>query len=49
MKMSDKVLYFLTGLSIPLLVWMAASWVNVVMHNCTDCVYWSWNIFKILF
>lgn len=49
MKTSEKVLYFLTGLSMPLLAWTAASWVNVVMHNCTDYVYASWNLFKILF
>lgn len=49
MKTSEKVLYFLTGLSAPLFVWMVASYANVVMHNTTDYCYAWWNAFKILF
>lgn len=49
MKMSDKMLYFLTGIVTIPLTWLVASYVNVIMHNCTDYVYASWNLFKILF
>lgn len=48
MKWSDKLMIFLSGASTVVMVWGLASWVNVVMHNLDDCIYASWNLFKIL-
>lgn len=40
---------YLKYLSIIPFVWMVASWVNVVLHNTTDCCYAWWNLFTIMF
>lgn len=29
--------------------WLIASYLDVILHNTTTCVYQDWNIFKILF
>ena len=38
-----------TGIAVAGLVWIIASWVNVVAHNTSDYVYATWNLFTILF
>lgn len=30
-----------------LILWVVASWVNVVMHNTSDYNYWTFNFFRI--
>ena len=35
--------------SILVLVWFVASWVDVLNHNLSDCVYQPWNLFALLF
>lgn len=29
------------------ILWVIASWINVVAHNHTDCNYWVFNFFNI--
>ena len=28
-------------------LWVFLSWVNVIMHNSTDCQYWTFNFFNL--
>lgn len=30
------------------LIWLVASYIDVVMHNLSDCTYWKHNLFTIL-
>ena len=48
MKWSEKVMVFLSGASAAVMAWGFASWINVILHNTSDYVYASWNLFKIL-
>ena len=32
-----------------ILIWILASWVNIIMHNETDCNYWVFNFFNIFY
>ena len=40
--------YTLMIISCLIFLWILASWGNTVMHNTTDYVYASWNLFEIL-
>lgn len=44
-KVAKNVILILSTL---LIVWVVASYINVIMHNGTDQIYASWNIFQIL-
>lgn len=34
-------------LAILFIIWVLASWANVIRHNTTDCEYWVFNFFRI--
>lgn len=44
--MKDKVMIFLAGISAVPLVWILLSWIDVVVHNCGNELYSSWNLFQ---
>lgn len=44
MRKMENVLY---GISVFLLIWVLASWVDVIAHNLTTCTYQVWNFFPI--
>ena len=44
MKKIANVFY---GISALWLIWIFASWVDVVTHNLTTCTYQAWNFFPI--
>lgn len=46
MKKLTNIIYGVCGVGI---VWVLASWADVVLHNTTTFQYASWNLFKILF
>ena len=46
MKKVIKNLYII--LSMALIIWVLASWGNIVAHNTTDCQYWKYNAFVLL-
>ena len=46
MKKLTNIIYGVCGVGI---LWVLASWVDVVLHNTTTFQYASWNLFKILF
>ena len=46
MKKLANIIYGVCGVGI---VWVLASWADVVLHNTTTFQYASWNLFKILF
>ena len=46
MRTIEKVLTAVSGI---LILWILASWVDVVAHNTTTCIYASWNLFELLF
>lgn len=35
------------ALAILFIIWVIASWINVVTHNTTDCNYWVFNFFRL--
>lgn len=35
------------ALAILFIIWVIASWINVVTHNTTDCEYWVFNFFRL--
>lgn len=39
---------FLFALSIAIVLWVGASWGNIVAHNTNDCQYWKYNAFILL-
>lgn len=46
-KILVTIIYGICGI---LIFWIAASYIDVVIHNCdTNPVYTAWNIFTILF
>ena len=38
-----------TGISAALVLWFMASWIDIVLHNTTTCIYASWNLFTLIF
>ena len=46
MKKVEKVIYSISAIGI---LWVLASWADVVLHNTTTFEYATWNLFKILF
>ena len=46
MKKVEKVIYSISAIGI---LWVLASWADVVLHNTTTFKYATWNLFKILF
>lgn len=46
MKKLTNIIYGVCGVGI---VWVLASWADIVLHNTTTFQYSSWNLFKILF
>ena len=46
MRTLATAIYWACGLGI---LWVAASWVDVVLHNTTTFEYAAWNIFNMLF
>ena len=42
-----KKFYTVYIISVLILVWIIASYINVIMHNMDDCKYASWNVFVI--
>lgn len=50
MKKYDWGFVFKCGtylLLIVVIVWIFASWVNIINHNSTDCNYWTFNFFNL--
>ena len=45
-KKIENIIYGISALGI---MWVLASWVDVILHNTTTFQYASWNLFKILF
>ena len=35
------------ALAILFIIWVIASWINVITHNTTDCNYWVFNFFRL--
>lgn len=31
------------------MIWLAVSWIDVILHNCTDQVYAGWNAWIMIF
>ena len=49
MKKISRILWCMVYIiGIPIILWVVASWVDVIMHNASDHVYQSWNYFSIL-
>ncbi len=46
MKKLTNIIYGVCGVGI---VWVLASWADVILHNTATFQYASWNLFKILF
>lgn len=46
MKKLTNIFYGVCGVGI---LWVLASWADVVLHNTTTFEYATWNLFKILF
>lgn len=46
MKKLTNIIYGTCGVGI---LWVLASWVDVILHNTTTFQYATWNLFKILF
>ena len=44
MKKKFDVVYMITLI---ILVWIIASYINVITHNMSDCKYATWNVFVI--
>ena len=38
-----------TAVSVAVIVWVLASYIDVITHNLTTCVYAKWNIFPMIF
>ena len=47
--MIDKIMMVFSGISGILLLWFLASWMDVVAHNTTTCIYAWWNLFTLIF
>ena len=47
--MIDKIMMVFSWISGILLLWALASWVDIILHNTTTCIYASWNLFALLF
>lgn len=46
----SKIAYYAAGAVMStLMTWVLASWVDVIVHNVTDCSYTWWNIFHYIF
>ena len=45
-KKIENIIYGISALGI---MWVLASWVDVVLHNTTTFEYAPWNLFTILF
>lgn len=43
-----KVSYFFLAASLAFLGWLGCSFLEVINHNLTDCVYSAWNFFTLL-
>lgn len=39
--------FTLYSLATLFIIWVVASWINVLCHNHTDCNYWVFNFFNI--
>ena len=46
---ADTIVNALCIISYILLFWVFASYIDIVLHNLTSCVYQPWNIFKLMF
>ena len=47
--MCDKIVNFLCGGTVIAVAWFIASYIDVVTHNTSTCVYASWNILTFIF
>lgn len=47
--MEEKIIKIMSFISAIFVFWVFASYINVLMHNESDCIYAWWNIFAILY
>ena len=46
--LSSWIVIALYALCVLFVVWIFASYINVILHNNTDRIYWAINFFKLL-
>ena len=47
--MSERAMHIMSFVSFLLIVWLVASWADIVAHNMTTCQYAWWNLIAMFF